>query len=345
MGEEVQLSIIVPVYNMAADGKLDFCMRSLLDQELDAYEILAVDDKSTDNSLDILRQLEAENPGKLKVIASPENRRQGGAKNLGIEKASGRFLGFVDSDDWIAPDMYAKLLQKARETDADIVACDYCLKSTRDFVKEKAEQNNTPEQTGLLTPEKRKLLFLSPGSMVIKIYRRELFLDPGLRFPENIFYEDNCLGAFPFVYAERFELVPEVLYYYYQHEDSTVHQVSLDRCRDRMRAMRLYLEEGRKRGIYETCREEMDYKAFELGYKNTLFSYLQTEKHFSAAFLKELAVFLEETVPEPEKNSYFQKLMDPEEKKLIALHRKNVRLLAAYYRLLHFYRKVRYGKG
>ena len=78
--EEIRLSIIVPVYNMAADGKLQFCMRSLLDQELESYEIIAVDDKSTDNSLNILKQLETENPGRLKVIASPENRRQGEQK-------------------------------------------------------------------------------------------------------------------------------------------------------------------------------------------------------------------------------------------------------------------------
>ena len=344
MEEEIRLSIIVPVYNMAADGKLQYCMRSLLDQKLESYEIIAVDDKSTDDSLDILRQLESVNPGRLKVIASPENRRQGGAKNLGIENASGQWLGFVDSDDWIAPDMYAKLLQRAQETDADIVACDYCHKKNRDFAKEEAVRNHLPEQTGELTPEKRKLLFLNPGSMVIKIYRRELFLDPGLRFPENIFYEDNCLGVFPFVYAERFELIQEVLYYYYQHEDSTVHRISLDRCRDRMQAMKLYLEEGRKRQVYDAYRDEMDYKVFELGYKNTLFSYLQSERRPSIAFLRELSVFLEETVPEPEKNSYFQQRTDAEEKKLIALHRKNARLLVAYYQLLHFYRRVRYGR-
>lgn len=343
MEEKNLLSIIVPVYNMIADGKLEFCMRSLLNQELDSYEILAVDDGSTDNSLEYLRRLERENPKRLRVIASPENRRQGGAKNLGLGSASGQWLGFVDSDDWIAPDMYRKLLEKAGETGADIVACDYCMKDRQDFVREKAEKNHVPEQTGELTKEKRKLLFLEPGSMVIKIYRRELFLEHGLRFPEKMFYEDNCLGVYPFVYAKRFELVPEALYYYYQHSASTVHHISAERCRDRMRAMELYLEEGKERGVYGDYRDEMDYKVFELGYKNTLFSYLHSEKRPDPAFLKELSQFLKRHVPRLKENPYYLQYTDAEERRLISLHLKSGFLLAVYYRLLHFYRRIRYG--
>ena len=73
----MKLSIIVPVYNMAKEGLLQFCMESLLNQTIDDYEIIAVDDASTDQSLEVLRQYEKDHPGRLKVIASPENRRQG----------------------------------------------------------------------------------------------------------------------------------------------------------------------------------------------------------------------------------------------------------------------------
>jgi len=77
----MKLSIVVPVYNMVEGGKLKFCMDSLLNQAMEDYEIIAVDDKSTDDSLMILREYEKKYPQKVKVIASPENRRQGGAKN------------------------------------------------------------------------------------------------------------------------------------------------------------------------------------------------------------------------------------------------------------------------
>ena len=97
----MKLSVIVPVFNMAADGKLNYCLDSLVNQTVPDYEIIAVDDCSTDNSLGILRRYEANYPDKFKVIASPVNKKQGGAKNLGLEIARGEWIGFIDSDDWI----------------------------------------------------------------------------------------------------------------------------------------------------------------------------------------------------------------------------------------------------
>ena len=80
----MKLSIIVPVYNMTAGGKLAKCLDSLVNQQMSDYEIIAVDDKSTDDSLQMLREYESRYPDKVRVIASPENKRQGGAKNLGL---------------------------------------------------------------------------------------------------------------------------------------------------------------------------------------------------------------------------------------------------------------------
>ena len=95
----MQLSVIVPVYNMAGEGKLNFCMDSLLNQTIVDYEIIAVDDASTDGSLEILRAYEAAHPDRVRVITYPVNRRQGGAKNEGLRAASGEWVGFIDSDD------------------------------------------------------------------------------------------------------------------------------------------------------------------------------------------------------------------------------------------------------
>ena len=102
----MKLSIIVPVYNMAADGKLEYCLNSLIHQTLKDIEIIAVDDASTDGSLDILRRYELDYPEKVKVIHYEKNRRQGGAKNEGLKVARGEWIGFLDSDDWVTPDCY-----------------------------------------------------------------------------------------------------------------------------------------------------------------------------------------------------------------------------------------------
>ena len=157
---QMKLSVIVPVYNMAADDKLTWCLNSLVGQTISDYEIIAVDDHSTDNSLTILREYEKNYPDRFKVIASPDNRKQGGAKNLGLAVALGEWIGFIDSDDWITPDFYEKLLTKAEETGADMVGCDYHLTGEHSMKIGQIVHNNTSEQSGELTVEKYRSLIL-----------------------------------------------------------------------------------------------------------------------------------------------------------------------------------------
>ena len=111
----MKLSIIGPVYNMASDNKLRFCLDSLVNQTIADYEIIAVDDASTDESFRIMKEYETRYPWKFKAVQSFENRRQGGARNIGLSMAKGTWVGFVDSDDWVAYDMYEKLYKRQRK--------------------------------------------------------------------------------------------------------------------------------------------------------------------------------------------------------------------------------------
>ena len=222
----MKLSIIVPVFNMASDGKLEYCLESLVNQTIDNYEIIAVDDCSTDNSLEILRQYQTGYPDKFKVIASPVNKKQGGAKNLGLEIAQGEWIGFIDSDDWITKDYYEKLLKKAEETGADMVGCDYHLTGEHSMEIGQIVPNNKPDQTGILNREKYQSLILDSGSLVVKIYKRHIIFDYPNRFPEGIFYEDNAISNSWMLRAKHFEYLQEPMYYYYQHNASTVHTIT-----------------------------------------------------------------------------------------------------------------------
>ena len=135
----MKLSIIVPVYNMAGDGKLNFCLDSLVAQDFDGdYEIICVDDCSTDDSMRVLREYEEKYPGLFVIAKNDRNRHQGGARNKGIELASGEWIGFIDSDDWIDPDTVEKLVGCARETDADIVVYDFW----KEYSEEDAHRRN-----------------------------------------------------------------------------------------------------------------------------------------------------------------------------------------------------------
>ena len=85
----MKLSVIVPVYNMAGEGKLEYCLNSLVNQTLKDMEIIAVDDCSTDDSWEILMRFEREHPGRVRAVHSEINRKQGGAKNIGLSLAQG----------------------------------------------------------------------------------------------------------------------------------------------------------------------------------------------------------------------------------------------------------------
>ena len=336
----MKLSIIVPVYNMAAGNKLRFCLDSLVNQTIADYEIIAVDDASTDESFQILKEYESKYPWKFKAIQSFENRRQGGARNMGLDLARGTWVGFVDSDDWVAHDMYEKLIRKAEETGADVVGCDYNMTTTQSMDIGKVVPNNTMEQTGILDFEKYRLLVMNPGSMVIKIYYKPVIDEYHLRFPEKTFYEDNCASPNWMLHFTHFEKVDEPLYYYYQYEASTVHQISMEKCEARLLMGKRMIEEARKNGFYKQYRREFEFAFSKLYYMNTLYSYMLGMKHPQVSFLKLLAKGMKEEFPEFQNNSYYQKAFDEEQKKMAALHMKHPRLFLYYFKALYTYRKL-----
>lgn len=341
----MKLSIIVPVYNMAEGGKLQFCLDSLLHQTIAEqgveYEILGVNDASTDHSFEILQEYEKEYPEKVKAFTYPDNRRQGGAKNYGLKKAVGEWISFIDSDDWVSPDFYEKLLRKAEETGADIVGCDYNLVDSHTFTVGKIVKNNTLDQTGLLDEEKHRSLVMRPGSMVIKIYKGDIIRDNHLDFPEKIFYEDNCAGPVWSLYFHHFEKVEEPLYYYYQHDTSTVHYVSEEKCRDRMSAGILLHQEFQKRGFEETYFPQLEYRFTELYFINTLFTYMQFMKKKRYGFVKELYEGQKTHFPQFAQNRYYIENTGEEYSKMIALMEKSVPVFFWYYRFKLWVRGIR----
>ena len=337
----MELSIIVPVYNMAADGKLEYCLNSLLNQTISDYEIIAVDDASTDNSPQILLDYAADYPDVLKVFFSPENRKQGGAKNIGLEHAKGKWIGFIDSDDWIAPDMYEKLLKKAKATGADMVACNYHLTHEHSDVVGKEVHTHYEAQTGVLDEEKYKLLLLDSGSLVIKIYKRSLIYDCGMRFPEHIFYEDNAIANAIMLKAKHFEYVDEPLYAYYQHETSTVHTITEERCEHRKEAARIMLKHAKDFGYLDKYHDEIEFKFTVLFYVNTLFGYLQGTDKKNIRFLSDLQKEMKATFPNFEENPYYKARIGEEERMFVHLQQKGTCRMLAWYELKWFVRRLK----
>lgn len=334
----MKLSIIVPVYNMAADGKLEYCLDSLVGQTVKDYEIIAVDDCSTDHSLEILKRYEAHFPDKFHAVHSEVNKRQGGAKNIGLKMAKGEWIGFIDSDDWITADMYERLIERAESAGADLAGCDYCLTDVHSMKIGQVVSNNKKSQSGILDKEKRASLILDGGSLVVKIFKRSMIIENGLWFPENIFYEDNALGNSYLVLAEHFEYIEEPLYYYYQHDTSTVHTISQKRCEDRMEAGRLMLEEAKRHNYFEEFQKELEYSFTLLFYINTLFTYMAGVDRTKYGFVKAMGREMKRVFPNFENNPYYRERTHREEKKLIRMQQKSTLFFMLYYKLLWAYR-------
>lgn len=198
---ELLLSIVVPVYNV--EKYLDKCLQSIADQTLDPakFEVIMVDDKSTDNSLKICKRF-CKRYKNFKIIELPYN-TPGGAgipSNIGISNARGKYLGFVDSDDYIEVDMFEKLLIKGLETDSDLVICGFKLfyqkenkfKNSYDMKSWRFFCNAYNENASFVEIQKRALL-ISPVPWR-KLYKLDFLKRNNIKYPEgDFFYEDNVL--------------------------------------------------------------------------------------------------------------------------------------------------------
>lgn len=129
----VKISVIVPVYN---SGKyLDMCIDSLVNQTIKSYEIIIINDGSTDNSLDIINKYKKNN-SMIKVI-STKNNGIGTARNIGLNNSSGKYVAFVDSDDYVACDFLEKVYKKAISSKADVVVCNMYRVINKEVIKSK----------------------------------------------------------------------------------------------------------------------------------------------------------------------------------------------------------------
>lgn len=174
------ISVIVPVYNV--EPYLRKCLDSILAQTYQDLEILIIDDGSTDGSGKICDEY-PEKDERIRVFHT-ENKGLSAARNLGLDNATGDWIGFIDSDDWIEPDMYEVLIKRAEETGADVVECgchaDYTTTSYEHSAIQKTVSGIDAVEA-LIRGEIRTQVWN-------KIWRRHLFID--IRFPEGHSFED-----------------------------------------------------------------------------------------------------------------------------------------------------------
>jgi len=200
------ISVIVPVYKV--EPYLRKCLDSIVGQTYTNLEILLVDDGSPDRCGAICDEYAARDP-RIKVIHQ-ENGGLSAARNAALDAAKGEWLGFVDSDDWIEPDMYAVLLEGALRTGADITVCGYWEEFASGAVPRlfSSEALLERDQAAHLLMQDQVLR----NYVWDKLFRRELFAS--VRFPKDMCYEDVAVMHNVFWQARKICCLPVGGYHY-----------------------------------------------------------------------------------------------------------------------------------
>lgn len=177
-----KVSIVVPVYN--TKKYLEKCLDSLVYQTLDDIEIIVVNDGSPDESQKIIDRYVQAYPNKVQAYVK-ENGGLSDARNFGISKCNGEYIGFVDSDDYVNLDMYQNMYNKAKEQDFDMVVCD--IRYVYENVS-KEVSSQVDEDINDLDKIKAQMVNIYPAAWN-KIYKKKLF-ENGVLFKKGVWYED-----------------------------------------------------------------------------------------------------------------------------------------------------------
>ena len=201
------ISVIVPVHNVEA--YLKRCMNSLVRQTYDNLEIILVDDGSTDLSSRICDEYAAQYPN-VKAIHQ-QNKGLCGARNTGLDNAGGEYIGFVDSDDWCAPDMYRYLYDNLSKYGADVAACGYYRESEEGWVITGCDGADHVLDKSLLIPD---IVLNNDFSTFFwnKLFRKEVLAS--FRFPEGRTFEGICSMHKALMNAEKAILAGDPKYYF-----------------------------------------------------------------------------------------------------------------------------------
>lgn len=210
-----KISIIVPVYNV--ERFLPRCLESLIGQTLREIEIICVDDESPDGSLAILRDFAARD-ARIRVV-SQKNKRQGGARNTGMELARGEWIAFIDSDDRVDPDYFERLLAAALRHGADIACA--CVEKERGSLRKWNVRYDREAHFDTLQAKFDACHCPPNFNTTNKLYRRPPLAAAGIRFREHAVYEDVEFLARTLAALGRVVTVPDTVYHYLVHGAST----------------------------------------------------------------------------------------------------------------------------
>lgn len=247
--KELMVSVVIPVFNV--EKYLRECVDSVLGQDYDSFEVILIDNNSTDKSYGICEEYAKKYPEKVRAFRY-EKWGAAAVRNFGARQAKGKYLWFVDSDDYIEKGAIRKLVEKAEESDADVVVL-----AMRRVYEDGHDDILTTIDTTKPNWKNRYVMYgIAP---VQNFYRREFWVK-NMEFPEGIIHEDMAVLSATVLYTDKVSFVEEALYNYRQRAGSILHQRGWNpRSLDIFKALGILYGKFNGAGKVEEYHDELEY--------------------------------------------------------------------------------------
>ena len=227
----MEISVIVPVYNVKKYVRQ--CLESILKQTFQDFEIIVVDDCSTDGSFSVCQQISELAGGKIRLLKQPRNMGVATARNAGMSVARGAYIAFVDGDDMLVPNALQILYEVARKWKADVVHTGLWYEFSDDGgqMKPATQEMCPPTQEIAYLPKNlpaRIQAWITSSILASacgKLFHRDFLLMHGLQFSAEVYYGEDALFVFQAVcLTESMVRIPDIVYAYRQNMASVTHQ-------------------------------------------------------------------------------------------------------------------------
>ena len=290
----VKISVIIPVYN--SDKYLDKCLNSIINQKFKDYEIIIINDGSTDNSKNIIDEFKQNH--KNIVIIDKENEGIGKARNDGIKKATGEYITFVDSDDYIKEDMLKTFYEFAKKNNLDLVTGTYYkIKNNKEtfFESKKFKIGNVKTSP--------QILFSVEYGPCAKLYKRQLLINNNIYFEEDKKYEDMPFVSKCLLKSQLIGQITEPYYCYLIHENSQTTTID-KKIFDIFDILKIIINYYKKEYY---LKDEIDYLIIDNVTTYMLKQRGQKEKNLRKKFIDEGYIFLNRYIKNWKNNKYYKK--------------------------------------
>ena len=288
-----KVSIIVPVYNV--EKYLVRCLDSLVNQTLDDIEIIVVNDGSTDNSGELLKIYEDKYPDKIKVFKK-ENGGLSDARNYGIPHATGEYIAFLDSDDYVELDTYEKMYKMAVEENSDMVECD--------FIWEYPGKSKI--DTGIIYNGKKEMIVNARVVAWNKLIKRSIIKQAKVEYPKGLRYEDVEFFYKMVPYYNKVSFLKYPCIHYIQRDNSISNNQN-EKTGEIFTVLDDVIKYYKEKELYEEYKSELEYTYTRLLLCSSLFRMVKVgDKETRKRLIKQTWDNLNNNFPDWKKNYYLK---------------------------------------